>query len=211
MLEIVKLTESNIDLLEEFCVKAREAGYSNNSSPQKMKFFGHPDLASTPHFWGLVKDGKLASVSGYHLWPDADRNLTTMRCVFRSATLPEYDGIIPGISKNHMNSVPFSILLPFQLRHGMQHGARDYIITTSHGEHNASGKMHRTHRAMELLSKRGIMKYHREHVVYHIPQTLWKINMPAYYQALKSFHPMRQSLGFTGFDDIYEDIINNGF
>lgn len=211
MITVVKLDDSHLPLLEEFCAKARDAGFSNNTSPQKMKFHGHSDLPVAPHFWGVLKEGKLASVSGYHMWPDADRKYTTMRCLFRSATLPEYDDLVPGLSKNHMNSVPFSIMMPFQIRHGIQNGAKDFLITTSHGEHDASGKMKRTHRALELLSKRGIVKFHREHVVYHVPQTLWRINLTAYLSALKSFHETRQRLGFSGLDDIYEDIIQNGF
>lgn len=211
MLEVIRLCDDHLPLLEEFCAKAREAGFSNNTSPQKMKFHGHSDLPSPPHFWGLLKDGKLASVSGYHMWPDGERKYTTMRCVFRSATLPEYNDIIPGMSKNHMNSVPFSILMPFQIKHGIENGAKDFLITTSHGEHDASGKMKRTHRAMELLSKRGIVKFHREHVVYHVPQTLWRVNLNAYLKALRAFDATRKSLGFVGLDNIYEDIITNGF
>ena len=211
MLKIIKLEDEHLPLLNAFCDAARQVGYTNNSSPNKMKFGGHYDLGVMPHFWGLLKHNELVSVSGYHMWPDADRNYTTMRCVFRSATLPAYDNIIPGMSKNHMNSVPFSILLPFQLKHGILNGARDYLITTSHGDHDASGKMKRTHRVMELLAKRGITKHHREHIVYHIPQTLWKLNLSAYHKALMAFHPMRQTLGFTGFDDIYEDRVTNGF
>lgn len=211
MLQVIKLEEEHLPLLEEFCNAARKVGYSNNSSPKKMKFGGHPDLGVMPHFWGLLKDGKLASVGGCHFWPDAERKYTTLRTLFRSATLPEYDGIIPGISKNHMNSVPFSILLPFQLKYGLTNGGKDFLITTSHGEHDASGKMKRTHRALELLAKRGIVKFHREHIVYHVPQTLWRINLSAYHAALKAFHPTRESLGFTGLEDTYRDIIENGF
>ena len=211
MLQVIKLEEEHLPLLEEFCAAARDAGYSNNSSPKKMKFGGHADLGVMPHFWGLLKDGKLASVGGCHFWPDSERNYTTLRCLFRSATLPEYDGIIPGMSKNHMNSVPFSIFLPYQLQYGIANGAKDFLITTSHGEHDASGKMKRTHRALELLAKRGLVKFHREHIVYHVPQTLWRINLPAYHNALKAFHPMRELLGFTGLDNIHTGIITNGF
>jgi hypothetical protein len=211
MLQVIKLKETHLPLLEEFCDAARIAGYSNNSSPKKMKFGGHADLGVMPHFWGLLKDDKLTSVGGCHFWPDAEKNYTTLRCLFRSATLPEYDGIIPGMSKNHMNSVPFSIFLPYQLQYGIANGAKDFLITTSHGEHDASGKMKRTHRALELLAKRGLVKFHREHIVYHVPQTLWRINLPAYHNALKAFHPMRELLGITGLDDIYTGIITNGF
>lgn len=211
MLEVVKLDDSHLPLLENFCVKARDAGYLNNTSPQKMKFHGHSDLPVLPHFWGVLKDGVLASVSGYHMWPDIEKKYTTMRCLFRSATLPEYDNVIPGLSKNHMNSMPFSIMMPLQIRHGIENGAKDFLITTSHGEHDASGKMKRTHRALELLSKRGIVKFHREHVVYHVPQTLWRINLESYLDALRTFHSTRKNLGFTGLDNVYEDIIKNGF
>jgi hypothetical protein len=167
-------------------------------------------LGTTPSFWGLLKDGKIISVSGCHLWPADDGTLTTLRCLFRSATLPEHAGLIPGMSRNHMNSAPFSILLPYQLRWGIEHNCKDVFVTTSHGEHDASGKMKRTHRALELLSKNGIVKFHSTEILYSTPQTMWKLDINRYWQALKSFHPERERLNI-GLDKTYYEIIENGF
>lgn len=209
-MQVIKLNNENIELLVKFCDKARLAGFSNNTSPAKMKFNGHQDMAHPPEFWGLLVDGNLASVSGCHKWPDADRNYTTVRCLFRSATLPEYDHLIPGLSKNHMNSVPFSILLPYQIQYALDNNCKDWLITTSHGDHDVSGKMKRTHRALQLLEKRDIVKFHRESIVYHIPQTLWRINLTQYHSALCAFHSSRERLGI-GLDDEYYNMIKNGF
>lgn len=209
-MRVVRLTNEHLGLLEEFCDAARFAGFTNNTSPAKMKFGGHKDMPIPPVFWGLIVDGKLASVSGCHKWPDANREYTTVRCLFRSATLPEFDSLIPGLSKNHMNSVPFSILLPYQVRYSVSEECKDWLITTSHGDHDVSGKMKRTHRALQLLEKRKIVKFHREHIVYHIPQTIWKLNLTNYLEALRSFHSTRERLGIA-LDKEYYDIIENGF
>jgi len=210
MYTVIQLKEAHTPLIEEFCAAADQAGYTNNGSIRKMKFNGEYDLGTTPAFWGILKDNKLISVSGCHLWPDENRDLTSLRCLFRSATLPEYTGIIPGMSRNHMNSAPFSIMLPYQIAWGISQGCGDMFITTSHGDHDASGKMKRTHRALELLSRNGLVEYHREFIIYSTPQTMWKINIDCYLSALRAFHSERERLNI-GLDEAYYNIIQNGF
>jgi hypothetical protein len=209
MYTVIQLKEAHTPLIEEFCAAADRAGFANNSSIRKMKFNGDYDLGTTPAFWGIVKDNKLISVSGCHLWFSEDLSTTSLRCLFRSATLPD-NNIIPGISKNHMNSAPFSIMLPHQIRWGKTKGCNDMFITTSHGDHDASGKMKRTHRALEILATRGVVEFYNQIIFYDTPQTTWKINVDRYYEILKSFHTMREQLGI-GLTSEYYDIINNGF
>ena len=210
MYTVIQLEEQHTPLIEEFCAAADQAGYTNNASIRKMKFNGEYDLGTTPAFWGILKDNKLMSISGCHLIPAVDGTLTSLRCLFRSATLPEHLSLIPGMSRNHMNSAPFSILLPYQLRWGIEHNCRDVFITTSHGDHDASGKMKRTHQTLELLSKNGLVKFHNTEILYSTPQTMWKLDINRYWQALKSFHSERERLNI-GLDSIYYDIIENGF
>ena len=65
----------------------------------------------------ILNNNKIISVSGCHLWSDDSKEYTINRVLFRSATLPEYDKIVKSLNRNHMNSLPFSILLPYQIPH----------------------------------------------------------------------------------------------
>jgi len=152
---------------------------------------GH-DLPSDPQYWALLVDDGIASISGCHSY-DGDHRI--LRCLFRSATLPQYQGLIPGISKTHMNSVPFSLLLPQQIGWGLQGGYQEFYITTSHGDHDASGHMWRTHRALELLARQGIVDFVRVEEYYYTQQTIWNLNLNSYNRALDAFRPVRQGLG----------------
>ena len=211
MYSVKKLEVIHLPDIMEFCKSAEIAGFQNNISPEKMKFNGTYDLRTVPAFWGLYDKDKIISVSGCHLWPGPkdDGEFKILRSLFRSATLPEYN-IIPGISKNHMNSVPFSILLPYQIRWGKQHGCDDVFITTSHGEHDASGKMKRTHRALEILESRGIVTFFEQKTLYSTPQTVWKLVPEKYHDALTAFHSTRERLQIA-LDEEYYSIISTGF
>lgn len=213
MLTVIKLNESHTELVNEFCKDAGRAGYTNNESIEKMKFNGEYDLKEIPTFWGVLKNNKLISVSGSHHWQGTGELAGIkymMRCLFRSATLPGYETIIPGISKNHMNSLPFSIMLPYQINKGLSSGVKHFYITTSNGDHDASGKMKRTHKVLQLLEKRNIVKYAGDEIFYSTPQTKWEINVDQYLQALRAFHSVRVSLNI-GLDLEYDNIIKNGF
>lgn len=180
-MRVVKLSQNHTELVERFCEACQVAGYGNNSTLAAMKWGGTYDLPSPAQWWALIDDDQILSISGCHGIGDHQ-----LRTLFRSATLPQYQKLIPGLSKTHMNSVPFSILLPHQIRWGLDNGYREFYITTSHGEHDASGKMWRTHRAMSLLSKTGIVEHYGEEVVYHTPQTIWRINVERYWSARRA-------------------------
>jgi hypothetical protein len=109
-----------------------------------------------------------------------------------------------------MNSLPFSVLLPYQINKGLSNGVKHFYITTSNGMHDASGKMKRTHKVLQLLEKRNIVKYAGNEIFYSTPQTKWEIHVDNYLGALRSFHPVRVELDL-GLDDEYYNIIKNGF
>jgi hypothetical protein len=191
-MELVKLSPKHDALLDQFCQECSEAGYTNNISREAMKFVDGHDLPTNPQYWALLVDGDIASISGCHGYDGSGRIL---RCLFRSATLPKYQHIIPGTSKTHMNSAPFSLLLPYQIGWGIENGYHEFYITTSHGSHDASGKMNRTHRALQLLAKQGIVDYVGEEEYYWTPQTIWALNLNRYNEALDAFSITRKSLG----------------
>lgn len=209
-IKTILLTVDHLELVEEFCFLAAKAGFENNSTIDSMKFGAEYDLGEIPKFWGIVKDDKLISVSGCHRWKDQNNNPTMMRCLFRSATLPEFQNIVPMLSKTHMNSLPFSVLLPYQLSWGLQNGVEHFYITTSNSDHDASGKMKRTHRVMQLLANQKIVKYAGDEIFYSTAQTKWEIHVYKFLGAIINFHSSRRNLNLD-LSQEYQDIIENGF
>ena len=128
MYSVIRLNETHTEILEEFCYEAGLAGYANNASLEAMKFNGQYDLKDTPSFWALFKDHKIISVSGCHYWYDDFEEPSMMRCLFRSATLPHYDNVITGLNKYHMNSLPFSVMLPLQINQGLRSCVKHFYI-----------------------------------------------------------------------------------
>ena len=191
-------------MVTEFCRRSQLLGFENNASLEMMKF-GKSDLPAPAHFWGVVDKGMIVSVSGCHKIDDH-----SMRCLYRSATLPEYSNLVPGISKNHMNSLPFSHLLPLQINQGLAEGITEFFVTTTDGTHDASGKMLRTHKALQLLAKNQIVELVGCVEMYDKNQVKWKINLTRYHQALVSFHPVRLKMGIS-LSEEYFHIIRNGF
>lgn len=192
--KVEKLTDNHLDKLEIFCNECDLAGYNNNNSLEAIKWGQQYDLQSIPEYWGIFDNNKLITLSGCHVWDDDFTKQKAMRLLFRSATLPGYENIVPVLSKTHMNSTPFSVLMPLQIKYGMSIGIETYFITTSHGKHDASGKMNRTHRALELLAKQSIVDYYGIHRVYYTSQTVWKLNLEKYFVALKTFEPTKNQL-----------------
>lgn len=206
---VSRLNEKNIPQIEEFCYKASVVGYKNNSSLEKMKFGNKYDLISVPVYHGLFKDNNLICVSGLHPLPDDLVLKNSVRCLFRSAILPGYN-VIPGLSKNWMNNVAFSIILPYQIRYSKLHGFENIIATTPADNHDASGKMKRAHAAGHILEKNGIVEFCKNEEYYGSLQSFWKIKLDMYYDLIKNFHSTRERLCIS-LDSEYYDILNNGF
>ena len=192
-MRVIRLSNEHLGLVNKFCAECVSVGYNNNGSLEAMKWGGKYDLPSGANYWALVVNSEIASISGSHSYSDTHEEL---RCLFRSATLPRYQKLLPGISKTHMNSVPFSLLLPEQINWGLDEGYSEFYITTSHGSHDASGKMSRTHRALELLAKQNIVEFVRREEYYYTPQTIWRINLPRYWEAVDSFRAGLRDIGF---------------
>jgi hypothetical protein len=205
MYSAIKLTKDHTALLEVFCNESAKAGYVNNSSLTAMKFNGKYDLYEPAEFWGILKDNQLICVSGCHKWKDR-----TQRCLFRSATLPGFDNIVPGLNRYHMTSLPFSVMMPYQILQGVEDGVEHFYITTSNGDHDASGKMKRTHKALQLLEKTGIVDFVSDEIIYSTPQTKWELNLEKYLTALRAFHTTRAQLNLC-LDDTYYKILDRGF
>lgn len=199
-MQVVKLSPKHTELLLTFCTKCGHAGYSNNSSLESMKWNGNYDLPDKARFWSLMINNEIVGVSGVHKFGEEK-----LRCLFRSAVLPQFQNLVPGISRNHMNSIPFSILMPYQISWGIQNNYKQFYISTSHGPHDVSGKMSRTHKALSLLSKRNLVSFSSEEIIYNVPQTVWHLNLYKYLEVLTTFENTRQSLQI---EENYNDAVS---
>jgi hypothetical protein len=70
--------------------------------------------------------------------------------------------------------------------------------------------MKRTHRALQLLAKNGIVNFIADEIIYSTPQTKWELNLDQYLTALRSFHNTRERLQLC-LDQEYYKIIKYGF
>ena len=150
--------------LELFCEVCKSKGYKNNESIKAMKF----DFAD---FWGAWKNGELIAVAGCHPLPEVGPN--AVRVLFRGCQITDP---YKGLNKHHMNSIGFRDILPEQIKHNQ---GKDLYITTN-VYHDASGKMNRTHKAMRLLDKEGILSYTNDIELYFTLQSIWKVNIEEY-------------------------------
>lgn len=203
---ILPLDRSYINQLKEFCDISNKVGYHNNASIEQMKFGGKYDLIEIPRFWAAFYNDKIISVSGSHLLEDN----TGLRCLFRSATLPAYDKMISGLSKNHMTSLPFSMMLPLQVRNGLDRGIKNFYITTSCDDHDASGKMKRTHQVMHLLEKNKIVSHCGDQELYSTVQSKWKLDLDVYLTAVRNFYKSKKDSNLF-FNETYVEIVEQGF
>lgn len=188
-ISVVKLDESYTDLLQKFCDECRILGYTNNSNFQSMKFNNVYDLREVPTFFATMVNDEIAGVMGSHSLDNK-----SLRVGFRGAALPRFNGIIKGLSKTHMTNLIWAPIMPELILDGLERGYHDFYITTSHTSHDVSGKMHRTHKAMKLLSKQGILEYAGIETYYFVPQTKWKFNLLRYFESVKAFDPIRHEL-----------------
>ena len=202
-MKVIQLTQEHTQILTKFCREANAAGYRNNSSLEDMKFGKKYDFEEPAEFWAVVDSQKIISVSGCHITNNS------VRCLFRSATLPEYDTVVPGLNKHHMNSLPFSVLMPQQIYFGIDRNIKDFYITTSNGEHDASGKMKRTHRALQLLERTGMVSHAGNEWLYNVEQSIWKLNLDKYLSALRSFDKTRLVVGIEPTNEYLVLLRNN--
>lgn len=188
-MQVVKLSQKNIKDLESFCYECKLLGYQNNATLKDLKWGDYYDLPSIPEYWAVYKDDKIIHLAGCHQF---EPNSRTLRCLFRAATLPEYLNIIKGLSRNHMNSLGFSYMLPEQITYGLENGYDTFVITTN-SLHDFSGRMNKTHRALQLIADNNIVEYLGDREYFHIPQSIWRVNLPEYFSALETFRKHRSS------------------
>ena len=170
-IQIKTLVDKNLSELTGFCKKCYDLGYKNNSSLKEMRWEKTKEWGD---YWGAWHNNSLIAVAGAHPLPEIAEN--AIRVLFRGCQL--YSPYV-GLSPTHMNSVPFRDILPYQIDKYIDN---DLYITTNIHKDN-SGKMHRTHKVMQLLFKKGIVDlYIEDMIIYNTNQSVWKLNKDRYFE-----------------------------
>jgi len=165
------LKKTHLKELEEFCIQCKKLNYNNNSSLDSMKYDWCKNWGE---YWGAWHNNRLIAVAGAHPLPEIAEN--AVRVLFRGCQL---NSPYSGLSSSHMNSVPFRDILPAQIEYFKN---KDLYITTNI-DHDASGKMSRTHKVMKLLSTKDIVNlYILEMDLYYTTQSVWKLNKEKYFE-----------------------------
>ena len=170
MLTVFNPPVSDIEIL---CTKCAELGYENNRDLQAMKYEWCLDNGGA--WWAVYEEDYIVSVAGAHPFQGGYRFL------FRGAQIKGN----PGLSKTHRTSIPWATIMPEQISwaSGVSTSETPAWITTN-VSHDASGKMNRIHRVLKLLEKQGIVEYSDTCLVYGVEQTIWRLNIGAYYETL---------------------------
>ena len=167
---ITTITTDHIHKLENFCLKAKKLGYENNSSLKAMKFDW---CKQNGEFFCAIDNDKIIAVAGCHPLPEVGPN--AWRVMFRGAQLPGYNKSF-GLSRYHMSAITWREILPAQI----EFCDTDELYITTNIEHDASGKMNRTHRLFKGLAKVGMVEHYKDMELYYTDQSVWKLNIDEY-------------------------------
>lgn len=177
--------------LQIFIDKCRKIGYRDHREIKQLEI-----EKTINDRWGkffyTYKGDHIISLSGCHQFTHFNVNKLTwtegMRICFRGVQLPGED-TYKGLSKYHMNSIPFREHVPLAVEWGKSLGYSNFYITT----HNWYGtpanlykgpskEQNRTNRIMQHLHKIGIMKHHGDTFIRNYLQNVWELNEDEYFR-----------------------------
>jgi hypothetical protein len=156
--------------LEIFCEKAKELGYTNNSSLKAMKYEWCKEQGE---YFCAIKGNDIVAVAGCHPLPEVGPN--AWRVMFRGAQLPGYNKSF-GLNKYHMSAITWREILPAQI----QFCDTEELYITTNVDYDASGKMNKIHRLFRSLHKLGMVDYQGREFLYQTEQSVWKLNINEY-------------------------------
>ena len=168
---IVPLIDELIPELEIFCDKAKELGYTNNSSLKAMKYEWCKEQGE---YFCAIRDDDIVAVAGCHPLPEVGPN--AWRIMFRGCELPQTD-TFKGLGKGDWNSITQREMIP---RFIEWCPSDELYLTTNTDHEHSNGKATRNHRLMGLLAKQGILHYEGRMILYQTEQALWKLNIDEY-------------------------------
>jgi len=179
------------DQLEEFITKTRKIGYRDHKTVKSLEI-----EKTINEKWGkfffTFKEEKIISLSGCHEFtlfnPYNVSWIEGMRVCFRGVQLPGEDEY-KGLSKYHMNSIPFREHLPLQMQWGKSLGYDNFFITTHNWHGNPanlykgpSKEQNRTNKIMKILNKLDVVKHHGDMYIRNYLQNVWEINQDEYFR-----------------------------
>lgn len=167
---ITPIIDELIPELEIFCEKAKELGYTNNSSLKAMKYEWCKEQGE---YFCAIKGNDIVAVAGCHPLPEVGPN--AWRVMFRGAQLPGYNKSF-GLNKYHMSAITWREILPAQI----QFCDTEELYITTNVDYDASGKMNKIHRLFRSLHKLGMVDYQGREFLYQTEQSVWKLNINEY-------------------------------
>ena len=171
-MKVVPITDELLPKLEVFCKEAEKLGYTNNATLCDWGMRYEWCKAQGEYFC-VIADDKIISVAGCHRLPEVSDK--AWRVMFRGAQLPGYNKEF-GLSKYHMSAITWREILPFQI----EFCDTDELYITTNIEHDASGKMNRTHRLFRYLAKVGMVEHYKDIELWYTEQSVWKLNIDEY-------------------------------
>jgi len=168
---IVPLIDELIPELEIFCDKAKELGYTNNSSLKAMKYDWCKEQGE---YFCAIRDDEIVAVAGCHPLPEVGPN--AWRIMFRGCELPQTD-TFKGLGKGDWNSITQREMIPKFIE---WIPSDELYITTNTDHEHSNGKASRNHRLMGLLARQGILYYEGRMILHQTEQALWKLNIDEY-------------------------------
>jgi len=180
------------DDLQVFIDKCRKIGYRDHKNIKQLEIEETIEKRWGKFFY-TYKDNNIIAISGCHEFdimkfePNVHW-LQGMRVCFRGAQLPNED-TYRGLSKYHMNSIPFREHVPLAIEWGKSIGYDRFFITT-HNWYGTPANLYRgpsrtqnrTNDAMKLLHKLNIVKHHGDMYIRNYLQNVWEINIDEYYR-----------------------------
>lgn len=153
--------------MNEYYVKCRAYGYSNNWSEDRYNFDRVKEYDG--NFWGLESKGSLIATAGCLRFPEVGAN--AFRIQYRGCEIPHTD-IKKGLSRSHFNSSTFRELIPYQLEWIAKYKSDEIYLTTNLDNKN--------HRAMTLIAKQGFLSLHSTEELFGVEQAIWRFNIDKY-------------------------------
>lgn len=170
-MEIIKLNNSHLSLLSNFCKKCENLGWENNSSIKKLKFDMVYDKGGA-FLAGIEKD-EIVSVAGYYPFFELDDSW--WRIFFRSATLPKTGpnkGLHRGTGlKGRMFIDKF-----------IENCGKENLYLTTNIENSTYSNITRYHKSLELESKLPDSYINKVDIIYLYgqQQAIWKLDVDKY-------------------------------
>jgi hypothetical protein len=155
------MTAGDHPALREFCLRAAELGFANNSSFKAMKINDVADESLA--YWTLVQDGRIVGVSGCQAFPVLGHGC--FRVLFRSCVLPEV-AFVQGLAKSSLASSPlWKLILPLQIEWAKGLGGTHFVVTVNCDRTGLPKTMQKVGRVLRYMHKQGLLQLLHERVL----------------------------------------------